>query len=125
MKRRDFLRALALSPVVPCARSTETERALPSDNTYVLAHYNGGNWNDSDDQKGCEWVVAKFIIGISTEEREKLSECKRKHTWKPQDEGFNNERPYYWSTFGPSSFFGQDVDFWCELPNCDEPTNIS
>lgn len=31
---------------------------LPEDNTYVVAHYTGGNWIDSKDQH--VWKVVKF-----------------------------------------------------------------
>lgn len=85
--------------------------SLPPNNTFVLVHYCGGNWKDKDDQEGSEWTLKKFCRGISKEERSKLPECKRKHTWKPTDEGFNNERPYQWG-----NLFGQDVDYWCHLP---------
>lgn len=68
---------------------------LPEDNTYVVAHYTGGNWIDSKDQRGCEWKVVKF------------RECAP---------GFNNLLPYEWIEFGPGKLFGQDVDLWFELP---------
>lgn len=61
----------------------------PEINRYVLIHYNGGNWIDSRDQEGCEWVVARFA-------------------------GLNEFQ--CWDTFGPSAFFDRDVDKWTELP---------
>lgn len=68
---------------------------LPVNGTYVVCHYTGGNWDDSDDQEGCNWKVAKFR-GAAVEG--------------------NNLVPYEWDEFGPGTFFGQDVDMWFELP---------
>jgi hypothetical protein len=28
----------------------------------------------------------------------------------------NNRVPYAWETWGPSKYFGHEVDMWCELP---------
>lgn len=89
---------------------------LPEDRTYVLAHYTRGNWSDSDHQQGCEWKVVKFIRGISASEREAMEDCPRKRTHCSEDEGMDNNRPYCWKEFGPTSLFGQDVDFWANLP---------
>ena len=73
------------------------DELLPPNNTYVLIHLTKNNWGDSDDiQNNRYWKVAKFIL------------C---------DKEGNNELPYKWKEFGPSLYFGQEVDFWCELPN--------
>ena len=90
---------------------------LPKNDTYVLAHYIGGNWSDSADQEGCEWKVVKFIRGLTQIERAALSDTdprKREHHFG--DEGYNNQTAYGWKEFGPGSFFGQDVDMWMHLP---------
>lgn len=91
---------------------------LPENNTYVLCHHTRGTWRDSTDQAGCEWVVLKFIKGLSAEDRNKLPENDdRKKRWSKEDEGFNNLKPYCWQEFGPDCFFGQDIDKWCHLPD--------
>lgn len=73
------------------------EKRLPKEGQYVLAHLTLTNWHDKDDPGGNRyWVVVKF------------QKC---------DTGFNNLKPFEWSAFGPSTYFGQDVDYWCELPN--------
>ena len=74
---------------------------LPNDKTYVLVHYTGDRWKDSDDQEGCEWKVAKFVRGISQKEREEMEECERKRTICSEDEWGNNQRPFFWDEFGP------------------------
>lgn len=90
---------------------------LPENNTYVLAHYNGGNWFDPDDQLGCEWQVCKFVRGLSLADRELLPDIdSRKCCYRSGDEAFNNQRAYIWDTFGPGSHFGQDIDYWAPLP---------
>lgn len=71
------------------------EEKLPRDNTYVVAHYNGGNWKDSGDQQGCEWKVLKFKRCQKTE---------------------NNVLGYEWKEFGPGTWDGHYVDMWFELP---------
>ena len=96
-----------------------TEDFLPEPNQYVLAHLNKDNWGDSDDPDGNRyWVVVKFIKGISELERSMLPDsAKRKNSYHTGDVHGNNEKPYEWQEFGPSKYFGQDVDFWCELPS--------
>jgi hypothetical protein len=69
---------------------------LPEYNQYVLAHLVLNNWHDEDDPNGNRyWVVVKFK--------------------KAAVEG-NNLQPFQWREFGHSTFFGQQVDYWCELP---------
>ena len=96
-----------------------TKDRLPENNTYVLAHFPNSPWSDSDCKNGeHKWVVVKFIRGISEGEREKLDASDpRKRTYTAADEHSNNRVPYYWDTFGPGSFFGQECSVWCELPN--------
>ncbi len=95
---------------------------LPEDRQYVLIHLTKGNWGDDDDPKGNRyWKVAKFKKGISESDRDKLPiDHPKKLTWSGEDEGFNNRMPYNWQPFGPGSYFGQEVDFWCELPELPE-----
>jgi hypothetical protein len=55
------------------------------------------------------------VRGISMEERPTSS---RPGQYQGCDEHGNNLKPYCWYEFGPSNHFGQDVDYWCELPEC-------
>jgi hypothetical protein len=91
---------------------------LPKDKQYVLAHLTIDNWHDSDDPKGNRyWVVVKFRRGLSLQERDSLADSDpRKGAYKFGDQEGNNKVPYEWDTFGSSSFFGQEVDYWEELP---------
>lgn len=57
---------------------------------------------------------------ISVKERDAMSECERKNSWESADEGFNNEVAYNWETFGPSSYFGQEVTHWARIPDLPE-----
>ena len=90
----------------------------PKDRQYVLIHLTINNWGDSDDPNGDRyWVVAKYVEGITTEDREKLDiNDPRKNRYQTGDVFGNNHVPYEFTEFGPSSYFGQEVDFWCELP---------
>ncbi|MDC0003758.1 hypothetical protein OAE19_05095 [Porticoccaceae bacterium] len=91
---------------------------LPNDNEYVLIHSTNKNLIDSDDPKGNRyWSVAKFIRGMSEEDRKKLpSNHPHKRSYGPSDVSPNNKVPYSWSEIGPQTHYGQDVDFWCRLP---------
>ena len=114
---------------------------LPKNNQYVLIHLTITNWGDNDDPHGNRyWRVAKFVKGISEEDRLKMKsgdtddpaetwytcptppgdwiehKSKRSSVYKSGDVCGNNLVPYKWDEFGPSSHFGQDVDYWCELP---------
>lgn len=91
---------------------------LPNNNQYVLAHLNIDNWRDRDDTENNRyWVVVKFVRGISKAERAILSDDNpRKNLYQSGDEWDNNKMPYYWTPFGAGSFWGQEVDYWCELP---------
>ena len=95
---------------------------LPPKNQYVLIHVPGRPWLDSDDTYGAKWKVAKCVYGISIAEREKLAQSdnyfdrERARRYSAADEQGNNRKPYYFNAFGPDSYFGQEVDEWCELP---------
>lgn len=91
---------------------------LPIENEYVLIHLTKDNWGDNDDPEGKRYYrVAKFEKGISQKQREMLVKKKdsRGNTYDRADEHANNEVPYCWKEFGPSCFFGQEVDFWVRL----------
>jgi len=91
---------------------------LPKDKQYVLAHLTKNNWFDSDDPKGDRyWVVVKFKKGLTNDERESLcDDDQRKRLYGEEDQEGNNKKPFCWDSFGPSCYFGQEVDYWCELP---------
>lgn len=91
---------------------------LPRNNQYVLAHITRDNWRDSDDPEGDRYFrVVKFKKGLSEEKRSALpSNHPRKNSYRSEDVGGNNQVPYGWDEFGPGSYFGQEVDFWFELP---------
>jgi hypothetical protein len=97
-------------------KPTSVKDSLPSNNTYVLARYTGGNWLDSTHQSGVVWKVVKFVRGISKAKREAMLDCERKRQYHSEDEWGNNLRPYVWKEWGPGRLFGQDVDFWMPLP---------
>jgi hypothetical protein len=114
---------------------------LPNDGDYVLIHLTKDNWRDKDDLAGKRyWRVAKFVSGISESDREKMKtgeipdgdeigytcptppgimiehRMKRSSVYRSSDAHGNNTVPYCWEEFGPSKYFGKEVDFWCELP---------
>lgn len=90
----------------------------PKNKQYVLVHLTLDNWGDKDDPHGDRyWVVAKYIEGITREEREKLdANNPKKRLYKVGDVFGNNLVPYSFTEFGPNAHCGQDVDYWCELP---------
>lgn len=96
------------------------EDKLPRDGQYVLVHRCQNNWHDEDDPAGMNWCVMKFVRGITKEERKAMPNCLRKRQIHGADEHGNNKRPYAWYEFGPSKFFGQNIDYWCELPTLPE-----
>ena len=90
---------------------------FPKNKTYVLIHVPTRPWGDSDDEVGKFWKVAKFIRGISEEERTALPFTDaRRNNYRGSDVHGNNLVPYKWDEFGPGSYFGQEVENWCELP---------
>ena len=114
----------------------KTKVELPPEGKYVIGRYNGTNWHDSTDQKNVNCVVVKLIKGLSKADRTKMitgelpdpiveagwclsegyTKCKRSVLFKSDDEQSNNKRPYYWHTFGPSSFNGQEIKEWTPIP---------
>lgn len=91
---------------------------LPENNTYVLIHLKKTKWHDKDDDEGAiYWTVAKFVRGISKEERKIMTDEYRKSIYSSCDEDGNNKKPYCWLEFGPGEYFGQDVDYWAYLPD--------
>ena len=109
---------------------------LPEERKYVLGIHNKGTWNDSNDQQHVNMVIVSLRKGISADNREKMKRgdmedpsdsswmgfggpmtLKRSSVIEACDEGGNNKRPYNWETFGPSSFFGQSITHWCQLPD--------
>lgn len=115
MNRRSLLKTLLLAPFVGVFKRKKVvgfgwisvDEKLPKDKTYVLAIHNRGTWKDQDDPERVNVVVVKFVRGLSEEER-----MSGNRTYTPADEGFNNEKPYYWSRFGPDCFFGQSIIYW-------------
>lgn len=93
---------------------------LPENNTYVLIHAPNRPWIPSPNTtnpEGVFWIVAKFVRGISEEERNSLDVSdERRNRYCSADVHGNNLLPYCWNEFGPDSFFGQEVEHWCELP---------
>ena len=103
------------------------EHKLPENNSYVLAHLVKDNWHDIDDEHGNRyWVVVKFVMGLSKKERDSMDDSEeRKHVWCSEDEHDNNLKPYGWEEFGPSSYFGQEVDVWAYLPRYDKINHVN
>lgn len=92
---------------------------LPSPNQWVLARYTGGSWSHSGaiNPGGQNWKVVLFIRGMSRAERAELPDRdSRRLILQLGDEGMSNERPFCWDELGPGCLFGQDVDYWVELP---------
>jgi hypothetical protein len=94
----------------------KTTECLPPEGKYVICKHNLGTWSDTDDQDGVNYIVAKMVKGISEAERALMPECERKRTYKCGDVIGNNKVPYAFHTFGPQSFFGQDIVEWDWLP---------
>jgi hypothetical protein len=113
-----------------------TNDELPEEGKYVLGIHNRGTWHDSKDQSHVNMVIVSLRKGISIKEREMMKSgeiddpldgpyssmwgpgymIKRSTVTSACDESGNNKRPYNWETFGPSSFFGQDITHWMKLP---------
>ena len=111
-----------------------TEDKLPKAGKYVLARHNRGTWNDKDDQENVNCVVVKLVKGITEAMRIKMKQgmlpdyevngifsghtikSRRSQIYGPEDEHGNNKKPYYWTQFGPDSFFGQSITHWMHIP---------
>lgn len=91
---------------------------MPPANKYVLICLSNWPWIDPDDQSGVCWRVAKCVYGISKAERTELAQrgSFRAKEYKFGDEEGKNLKPYAFEEFGPSKYFGQAVDVWCDLP---------
>jgi len=112
-----------------------TEDKLPKAGKYVLARHNRGTWGDKDDQENVNCVVVKLVEGITEAMRDKMKQgmlpdyevqssfsshplkSKRSQIYRSEDEHGNNLKPYYWSQFGPDSFFGQSITYWMYIPS--------
>ena len=81
---------------------------LPEDKTYVLIHITWDNCFDSDDQRGVNIKVAKFVRKTPFQLINYLQ--------------VSGDMPYSWQEFGPSSFRGKDVDYW--MPISELPTEV-
>ena len=93
-----------------------TQDRLPKHKQYVLVHLVDRPWGDNDDPQGNRfWRVVKFYKGISKHDRETMS-GPRARFYHSEDEWGNNQKSYCWKEFGPGTFFGQEIDCWCELP---------
>ena len=89
------------------------EYELPPANKYVLIRHNKTNWYDSADKRGVQYCVAKMVKGLSKIDRKKLDPRSiEARTYHAADECGNNLKPYIFDTFGPESFFGQEVTHW-------------
>lgn len=80
--------------------------------TTITNHFMGGELQNIK--------IAALRKGLSIKEREKMK-ANGDERWRIQtgnDEGVgNNMRPYSWSGFGASDYFGQEVTHWMPLPN--------
>ena len=84
---------------------------LPEDNSYVIIHLIDMPWLDRDDKYGKRFYkIARFHKGKTAEELEKL-----KCPISANDVWGINKVPYGWSQ-PPSHYWGQEVDFWMEIP---------
>ena len=103
-----------------------TADKLPEPNKYVLGIHNRDTWHDRDDYEHVNYVVVKFVPGLSMADREKMKSgelpdpfsevVKRSSEIKSADQYGNNLKPYFWDTFGPGSFNGQEIEWWMPLP---------
>ncbi len=100
-------------------RNYVSKGELPRDGQYVLGRVIDRTWEDKDDTFGNRfWVVVKFKIGLTKEERKRLPESEeRKKIFRSEDEDGNNTVGFYWKPFGPGSFFGQEINEWVSLDN--------
>ena len=102
-----------------------TKDSLPKEGKYVLGRHNRGTWIDGEDQENVNCVVVSLAKGISEKDRELMKQGKlptvlyqgmKRHTvYIGADEHGNNRVPYNWETFGPDSFFGQEITHWMPI----------
>lgn len=85
---------------------------LPPEDLFVFVYVPSMPWL-SKDSRGVFYDVASINIGMSEKDRMSLPEKDpRKKMYRSCDEFGNNLVPYNWTTFGPMSYFGQDVVAW-------------
>lgn len=90
-------------------RWINVEDALPINNSYVLVYLKNMPWIDEKDKNGKRFYkVVRFIKGKRSEEITNIITS--------SDQWGNNLKPYCWKEFGPSTYFGQEVDYWMEIP---------
>lgn len=98
---------------------------MPPADKYVMGFLNERPSADPLGPEGSRWRIVRCIYGISRSERLALSESedpddkRRSYDFRKEDEGVNNLKPYYFEELGSGSFYGQEIDVWCELPNED------
>ena len=106
-------------------KTFQTNEKLPNHGDYVLAFFpNRKGYDRHARNNEHKWAVVKFIRGIDTFEREKLSDDSfRKIDFRPEDLHGDNTVPYFWEMFCGHSFNGQEVSCWCYFrPNAkDQP----
>lgn len=91
-----------------------TKNELPKENVYVLIHIPNKHWDAGTST--VFYDVAHIVKGITEEEREKLDDFNpRKRTYCLGDVFGNNLVPYEWQTFGPITYFGQEVVAWAYI----------
>lgn len=115
----------------------KTSEELPPEGKYVIGKYNGGNWRDGTDQKNVNTVIVKMVKGLSDSDRQKMKagnihdpeteqgwclaggsqSYKRSAVCRAEDQSGNNLVPYNFTSFGPSSFFGQYITDWMFIPD--------
>ena len=88
------------------------EDELPKEGKYVLGRYARDNHIDRNDMEGVRYNVITLVKGLSKEDRAAMPYCDRSITYRHGDEEGNNLVPYAWDSFGPSSYFGQDITHW-------------
>lgn len=78
---------------------TDVKDSLPPLGIYVLVHLKDQPWLDSTDPDGVFHDVVKLV----------------KQDWYMP----NNKGEHIWQSFGPASYFEQDVDRWTAIPGVD------
>lgn len=76
----------------------KTADRLPPLRKYVIARHNRGTCFDKDDQDNVNVVIVKRVengAGVQMG---------------------NNKESYFYNTFGPGSFYGQEIIEWMEIP---------
>lgn len=96
------------------------EDRLPEEDQAVLLRTNLTNnfkthtLADGSIRENWIWDVGWLIKGLSAEE------VKTSTVITGADQWDNNLRPYCWKTFGPRTYFGQDITHWCAIEDIDQ-----